>query len=100
MITFDVSAIVRRAQGYTAAKTAEIHADLQDKVLDMVGDLQAESPVDTGAFRNEWDVEEVGGKFIVENRSPYGKKLAEGHSNQAPDGWVDNVVARYFPPRP
>lgn len=31
-------------------------------------------------------------RLIVSNAAPYGERLADGHSPQAPEGWVDVVV--------
>jgi len=53
------------------------------------------SPVDTGNFRAAWTVELPNKPFEngkVENTTPYGPALARGHSQQAPNGWIENAV--------
>jgi hypothetical protein len=83
-------------------------------------ELKAQSPVDTGRFRASWVVgenatgsydagtggslapvginytpgtERVGNTYHVHNSLPYAEPLANGHSTQAPAGWVD-IIAR------
>jgi hypothetical protein len=82
--------------------------------------VKAQSPVDTGRFRSSWAIgenatgnydagtsgslapvginytpgtERVGNTYHVHNSLPYAEPLANGHSKQAPAGWVD-IIAR------
>ena len=89
-------------------------------VLETDQQVKAQSPVDTGRFRSSWAIgenatgnydagtggslapvginytpgtERVGNTYHVHNSLPYAEPLANGHSDQAPAGWVD-IVAR------
>jgi hypothetical protein len=82
--------------------------------------VKTQSPVDTGRFRSSWAIgenstgnydagtggslapvginytpgtERVGNTYHVHNSLPYAEPLANGHSTQAPAGWVD-IIAR------
>jgi hypothetical protein len=46
-----------------------------------------------GTFRKSWQIDEDGEKWIISNPMPYGPRLDDGHSKQAPDGLIDIVVA-------
>lgn len=89
-------------------------------VLDVDARLKMESPVDTGRFRASWQVgensatggiapdgsypsappltrlgyswEKLGNVYSVHNNLPYAEGLANGHSIQAINGWVQNVA--------
>jgi len=90
-------------------------------VLETDGRLKKESPVDTGRFRASWVIgengtqsstdvgpgkhqagpprggnytagtEEFGNNYHIHNTLPYAESLANGHSKQAPAGWVDLI---------
>jgi hypothetical protein len=90
-------------------------------VLETDAELKARSPVDTGRFRASWVVgenqtgsydagetsvippiqginyqpgnEKIGNTYNVHNSLVYAEALANGHSPQAPAGWID-IVAR------
>lgn len=90
-------------------------------VLETDAELKAQSPVDTGRFRSSWVVgenqtgnydggpgtvtaqikglnyqpgnEKIGNTYHVHNSLIYAEALANGHSPQAPAGWID-IVAR------
>ena len=90
-------------------------------VLETDQELKAQSPVDTGRFRSSWAIgenttgnynmlqisaslapvrinyapgtERVGNTYHVHNSLIYAEPLANGHSPQAPAGWVD-IIAR------
>ncbi|MGA1852621.1 hypothetical protein GS397_07050 [Sphingobium yanoikuyae] len=73
-------------------KVVEVAAKV---TLDVHANVVAGSPVDTGAFRGAWTVETPTQPFEngkVENTTPYGPQLVDGHSGQAPKGWIDNAV--------
>ena len=85
--------------------------------------LKMQSPVDTGRFRMSWVVgenatgsydagpqqtpamtrttginyspgsERVGNSYHIHNTLPYAERLGNGHSTQAPAGWVE-LIAR------
>lgn len=89
-------------------------------VLDVDTRCKMESPVDTGRFRASWQVgenaapggempegnysdmpaltrlnydkETLGNVYSVHNNLPYAEPLANGHSNQAPAGWVQLIA--------
>lgn len=93
---------------------------LRATVLETDSRLKQGSPVDTGRFRASWQVSEnstaagqkppgdyaitpieriayqderIGNVYHVHNNLPYAEPLANGHSPQAPAGWVD-LIAR------
>lgn len=63
--------------------------------LDVGKRLIETSPVDSGLFRSSWSINvpkkayEAG---TIQNNTVYGRKLAEGHSPQADDGWIENCL--------
>ena len=93
---------------------------LRAAVLETDGMLKQASPVDTGRFRMSWQVgensasstpapegsypsapsimrvgyqqERLGNLYSVHNNLPYAEPLANGHSTQAPAGWIDNIA--------
>jgi hypothetical protein len=89
-------------------------------VLETDQQVKTQSPVDTGRFRSSWAIgenaignydagtggplspvrinyapgtERVGNTYHVHNSLPYAESLANGHSRQAPAGWID-IIAR------
>ena len=89
-------------------------------VFETDAEVKARSPVDTGRFRASWAIgenatgnydagntrsdapvglnyligeEKIGNTYNVHNSLVYAEPLANGHSPQAPAGWVD-IVAR------
>ena len=90
---------------------ADVHTDSM---------LKQESPVDTGRFRNSWQIgengtgeyegeegggenkargmnytpgnEKIGNTYTVHNSLPYAEALAAGHSKQAPAGWIQQIA--------
>lgn len=93
---------------------------LRSAVLETDSLLKQASPVDTGRFRASWQVgenaapggiapegsyssspplsrinydqERLGNVYSVHNNLPYAEPLANGHSKQAPAGWVQTVA--------
>jgi len=93
---------------------------LRAVVLETDSLLKQASPVDTGRFRASWQVgensaaggqapegsypaapqltrlnyqrETLGNVYSVHNNLPYAEPLANGHSRQAPAGWIDNIA--------
>jgi hypothetical protein len=89
-------------------------------VLETDQQVKTQSPVDTGRFRASWAIgenatgnydagtggslapvginyapgnERIGNTYSVHNSLPYAEPLSNGHSKQAPAGWVD-IIAR------
>lgn len=60
--------------------------------LDLLAGLQLATPVDTGEARNSWQMEDGADQTVVESRSPYMGALNNGHSKQAPVGFIENVI--------
>jgi len=90
-------------------------------VLETDQQVKSQSPVDTGRFRSSWAIgenatgnydagtggplspvrinyapgtERVGNTYHVHNSLIYAERLANGHSTQAPEGWIDIVAAQ------
>ena len=89
-------------------------------VLETDQQVKSQSPYDTGRFRSSWAIgqnttgnydaktggslapvginytvgtERIENVYSVHNSLPYAEALANGHSRQAPAGWI-NIVAR------
>jgi hypothetical protein len=83
--------------------------------------VKMKSPVDTGRFRMNWQItenittdstidatcakgfipranklnyqkEKAGKTYYVQNNLPYSERLANGWSDQAPDGWIELIA--------
>jgi len=71
------------------------YASGQIKLLVRAATLEADrrlklaSPVDTGRFRSNWQIEQQEFSGSVSNNLPYAERLANGWSRQAPAGWID-----------
>lgn len=59
-------------------------------LLDLHGELVMNTPVDTGNARAGWTVNTVA--MSVENNVEYIEALNNGHSQQAPAGFVENAM--------
>ncbi|WBY16627.1 hypothetical protein PF049_00185 [Erythrobacteraceae bacterium WH01K] len=71
-----------------------VHEVTTKVTLDAGRNLIAGSPVDTGGFRGNWDIETPNAPYEdgnIENNKEYAGALAAGHSDQAPRGWVENA---------
>ncbi len=79
-------------QKMVEAKQVEVGAKV---TLDAHANLVLGSPVDSGKFRGAWTVETPKKAFEngkVENATEYAIPLANGHSPQAPAGWIENAL--------
>jgi hypothetical protein len=94
---------------------------MRETVLTIDKKVKQESPVDTGRFRMSWQVgeniasggvasgplsksvvpsidrlnylqEKIGNEYHIHNNLPYAEPLAQGHSDQAPPGWIDLIA--------
>lgn len=84
-------------------------------VLETDAKLKEQSPVDSGRFRASWRISEgeidesvnaeadttpqqyneeikAGKDYYLTNSLPYAQRLADGHSKQAPSGWVELIA--------
>jgi|APSaa5957512535_1039671.scaffolds.fasta_scaffold05576_4 hypothetical protein len=52
------------------------------------------TPIDTGKARRNWKIEGKSVNTIVVNRVPYIRRLEDGHSNQAPNGFVKTLIKK------
>jgi hypothetical protein len=67
----------------------------QKVTLEAHRNLVLASPAKTGAFRGAWTAETPSKPYEngwVENATQYATALANGHSPQAPAGWVENEL--------
>lgn len=87
----------------TGTNRAGVRALLEQKVLEVTQKLTLDagrnlvmaSPVDDGDFRAAWDVQPPTAPFqagTIENHIEYAVPLANGHSPQAPAGWIENEL--------
>ena len=95
MLKFDISDLINKTPAISKMVEQKV-VDVAAKVtLDVHANVVIASPVDTGEFRGKWTVETPTKPFEngkVENTTPYGPELVNGHSDQAPKGWIDNAV--------
>ena len=84
-------------------------------VLETDAKLKEQSPVDEGRFRASWRISEgeidesvnaegdttpqnysgtitAGKDYNLTNSLPYAQRLADGHSKQAPSGWIELIA--------
>jgi hypothetical protein len=89
----------KTASGWAAfTKAAEQHLrdHIKAKALDIYADLIDETPVDTGHARQGWQLDDAAGDAIkITNNIEYIGALNNGHSKQAPTGWIDAIVDRH-----
>ena len=68
------------------------------KVAEMVGDLVAATPIDTGKARSSWNVEKKDKGFDVKNDVDYIQYLNQGTSKQAPSHFIETIALQYGRP--
>lgn len=87
----------------TTSNRAAVMKGLRQHVMDVTAKLTLEadrklkeaSPVDTGEFRGKWEATtptKPGEAGHVTNAAPHAVPLANGHSPQAPAGWIENEL--------
>lgn len=95
MIRFDMSDLIAKRAKFKKLMEQREHELTQKMTLDVGRRLIEGSPVDSGEFRRNWQIEPPtapGQPGRVSNSTPYGPALARGHSDQAPNGWIENAV--------
>jgi hypothetical protein len=94
-ITLDLSDLTRKLPEIVKQSVAELQ-DVRNKVaLDIFNDLVLTTPVDTGKARNGWQIDDAGGVVEITNNVEYIAKLNDGHSAQAPAGFIEAAVDRH-----
>lgn len=91
----DFSDFLKTLPAFKKAAEQAVFEATQKVTLDVHANVVRASPVDTGNFRGNWTVETPSKPFDggrVENTTPYGPALVNGHSDQAPQGWLDNAI--------
>ena len=94
-IRFDMSKLIAARAKFAKMQEDKVLEVTQKLTLDVGRKLIEGSPVDTGEFRGAWQIdtpEKPGDVGRISNPTPYGPKLAHGSSDQAPDGWIGNIV--------
>ena len=71
---------------------------LNTKAIDIVTDLRANTPVDTGLARDSWSHRERLGAVVIENNVPYIEALNNGSSKQAPEFFVEKTLLKHGKP--
>lgn len=95
MIRFDMSKLIAARARFAKMQEDKVLEVTQKLTLDVGRKLIEGSPVDTGEFRGRWQIDmpqKPGDVGRISNPDPKGPKLARGHSDQAPNGWIDNAV--------
>lgn len=94
MIRIDLSDLTNNLD-VEAQLNAEMVKQARDKMgLDLMAGLIQTTPVDTGRARAGWQLENEGDFAVVSNMVPYIGVLNDGHSQQAPAGFVENEMDR------
>lgn len=95
MISFNMSKLIAARAKFAALQEQKVLEATQKITLDVGRKLIEGSPVDTGEFRRNWQIETptaAGQPGRVTNPTSYGPALARGHSDQAPNGWIDSTL--------
>lgn len=71
---------------------AIIEDDIKLMLLDLHNGLVLNTPVDTGNARLGWTVDTNAG--VIENNVEYVEALNNGHSSQAPAGFIETEIDR------
>jgi hypothetical protein len=95
MITFDARDLMAGIPIETGLTDQEIEDVANKMALDIFGDLVLETPVDTGEARNGWTLDDSADVIVVENRVEHIGALNNGHSGQAPAGFVEAIIDRH-----
>lgn len=66
----------------------DVCQEIYDRIVDG-------TPVDTGTCAAGWDINFSGNDCTIRNDVEYTSYLEEGHSSQAPAGWVERACDRY-----
>ena len=94
----DASDLLRNLDADRKANEQLIIDKVSKVTLDAHADLVRATPVDTGQARQGWEVTTpttVDQPGIIENNVEHIVYLNDGHSKQAPDGFVDTIVQNY-----
>lgn len=94
-VRFDMSKLIAARAKFARLQEQKVLELTQKLTLDVGRKLIEGSPVDSGQFRGAWQIEtpqKPGDVGRITNPTPYGPKLARGHSDQAPNGWIENAV--------
>jgi hypothetical protein len=73
---------------------ADMLSDLKTKLIDLHTAVVKKSPVDTGDFRAAWTVDTA--TLSLENNSDHAEAMDNGHSPQAPKGFVGDTAKDIF----
>lgn len=69
--------------------------DFEDACQEAFDDIVSRTPVDTGTCAAGWDIRFSSGECTITNDVEYTSYLEEGHSKQAPSGFVERTLDRY-----
>lgn len=93
--TVDMSDLIAKRGALEKLLEKTVLDTTQKVTLDAGARLMIASPVDTGEFRGVWEIETPTRAYeagTITNNTVYGPALANGHSDQASDGWVENAL--------
>ncbi|WP_201450287.1 hypothetical protein [Sphingobium yanoikuyae] len=94
-IRIDTSDLFRKIPGIIA-DAEQTARDVRDKIAaDIFADVVRETPVDTGQARQGWQLDLIGEQQHIQNSVPYISRLNDGHSQQAPAGFIEAAVDRH-----
>lgn len=87
---------------FSATKFIKALDAITDKVTEAVArqlliDVKNNSPVKSGKFKNSWRLRGKRSKYRITNPQPYGPKLEQGKSKQAPNGVMAPARKNYNP---
>ena len=93
--------LIAANRGVGAAMGKAIRQNVREVSLDTVRDVKIQMPVDTGRARASWgspeaegiwEIEDGGFTIVQGTNVEYVEYLNEGHSKQAPAGFIDAIA--------
>lgn len=90
--------MAKTPQGAIKELQEDINRSINVKLDQTVAALRRATPVDTGRASRGWQARDYkgGNQVVIENPVPYIEPLNQGHSRQAPAGFVEATIQKYF----
>lgn len=70
-----------------------------NKMTNLYTETVSGTPVDEGTLKGAWELDTTGANPTMRNPMPYTNRVMNmGHSKQAPPGFLDSLIDKYFGP--
>lgn len=93
-IEFKITGIKEELAKLTKEFTAIQRKERERVAEQLVDELAAATPIDTGRARHGWEVKQVGDITEIVNEVPYIDDLNHGTSRQAPTNFIEQTVLK------